>query len=86
MVSATIQTQCWNLVGMDLYIVPQNSFERKGLGLSAKQHSSLTPVNITYIKKHVTDYGLASCMCQNPKMLLCWVRLGLFSSHLAGKV
>lgn len=57
-VSTTIQTQRWKPVGRDLYVVPQNNFERKGLDLSAKQHSSLAPVNITYIKIRVRDYGL----------------------------
>jgi len=53
---------------MDLYIVPQNSFERKRLGLSAKQHSSLAPVNITLIKIRVTDYGLVMhTACARPQ-------------------
>lgn len=26
------------------------------------------------------------CTCQNPKMLLCWTRLGFFPSHLEGNI
>lgn len=71
-VSTTIQTQRWKPVGRDLYVVPQNSFERKGLDLSAKQHSSLAPVNITYIRICVMDYGLVMhAVCTKTQRCYC---------------